>query len=348
MRYIGRKNALLKFIEEPLIENNISSGIFCDIFSGTTVVAQYFKTKGFEVIANDYMFFSYVFQKSYIENNLEPKFEGLSKIITKPSLNKILDYLNNLNGKKGFVYKNFCVEGSKNSKYERNYFSTENAKKIDEIRETIESWKNEKQITETEFYILLTVLIEAIPFVSNISGTYGAFLKINDPRMFKKIFLKYPKLISSKKHHKANFIDSNELIRKIECDILYIDPPYNKRQYPSNYHMLETITVWDKKLLDSKTGLRPWKHQKSLYCSTTKCITIFEDLIKNANCKYILFSYNTEGIIPYDEIIRILSNKGEVKVYKQDYIRYKSNSRKNDAQKFLHELLFFVKVTNHL
>lgn len=177
MRYIGRKNALLKFIEEPLIENNISSGIFCDIFSGTTVVAQYFKTKGFEVIANDYMFFSYVFQKSYIENNLEPKFEGLSKIITKPSLNKILDYLNNLNGKKGFVYKNFCVEGSKNSKYERNYFSTENAKKIDEIRETIESWKNEKQITETEFYILLTVLIEAIPFVSNISGTYGVFFE---------------------------------------------------------------------------------------------------------------------------------------------------------------------------
>lgn len=344
MRYIGRKNALLDFIEKPLIENNISSGIFCDIFSGTTVVAQYFKKKGFEIIANDYMYFSYVFQKAYIENNLKPKYFDLSNIIKKPTLEKVLDYLNNLKEKKGFIYKNFCVDGSKNSKFERNYFSSENAMKIDIIRETIEFWKTENFITETEFYVLLTSLIEAVPFISNISGTYGAFLKINDPRMSKKIFLKFPELITSTKSHKANFLDSNDLIRKIKCDILYIDPPYNKRQYPSNYHMLETIAVWDKELLDSKTGLRPWNNQKSLYCSTVKCVKIFEDLIKNSDCNYILFSYNTEGIIPYDEILRILSNKGSVQVYKQDYRRFKSNSRKSDAKKFLHELLFFVKV----
>jgi len=337
MRYIGRKNALLEFIFEPLRENKITSGVFCDIFSGTTVVAQYFKRKRFDIIANDYMFFSYVFQKAYIENNTEPKFSKLSKIIPKPNLEETFDYLNNLEGKKGFIYKSFCVEGSKNSKFERNYFSTENAMKIDVIRETIESWKIKKLITGTEFYILLTALIEAVPFVSNISGTYGAFLKINDPRMFKKIFLEYPKLIYSNKSYKANFTDSNKLIKKIKCDILYIDPPYNKRQYPSNYHMLETIAEWDKKLLDTKTGLRPWDHQKSLYCSTRKCIEVFEDLINNADCKYILFSYNTEGIIPTDEIMRILENKGVVQEYEQDYLRFKSNSRKSDVKKFLKE-----------
>lgn len=346
MRYIGRKNALLEFIEKPLIENNITSGIFCDIFSGTTVVAQHFKKKGFEVISNDYMFFSYIFQKAYIENNVEPNFNGLVKIIKEHSLEKVIEYLNSLQGKNGFVYKNFCVDGSKDSKYERNYFSAENAMKIDAIRETIESWRHEKIITENEFYILLTALIETIPFVSNISGTYGAFLKINDPRMLKQIMLKIPKLIKSEKQNKGNFTDSNELIKKIKCDILYIDPPYNKRQYPANYHMLETIAVWDKKLLDTKTGLRPWIHQKSLYCSTNKCVSVFEDLINNADCKYILFSYNSEGIIPREEIMRILSNKGQVQVYEQDYLRFKSNSRKDDAKKFLRELLFFVKVKN--
>ncbi len=344
MRYIGRKNALLEFIEKPLIENNIISGKFCDIFSGTTVVAQHFKKKGFEITSNDYMYFSYVFQKAYIENNTTPKFNGLSNIIKNPDLEKVVDHLNNLKGKKGFIYKNFCVEGSKDSKFERNYFSSENTMQIDMVRETIESWKTEKLITETEFCILLTTLIEAIPFVSNISGTYGAFLKINDPRMLKKITLKLPELINSKKSHSVNFLDSNELIKKIKCDILYIDPPYNKRQYPSNYHMLETVAVWDKKLLDTKTGLRPWNDQKSLYCSTVKCTKVFEDLIDNADCKYILFSYNTEGIIPYDEIMRILEKKGTVQVYKQDYLRFKSHSRKSDAKKFLYELLFFVNV----
>jgi adenine-specific DNA-methyltransferase len=344
MRYIGRKNALLEFIEKPLIENNITSGVFCDIFSGTTAVAQYFKKKKFKIISNDYMYFSYVFQKAYIENNSEPNYSDLSKIISNPNLQKVLDYLNNIKGEKGFIYKNFCVKGSKNSEFERNYFSAENAMKIDAIRETIELWKNKKKITETEFYILLTTLIEAVPFVSNISGTYGAFLKIDDPRMSKPIFLKFPKLLDCNKSHKVFFDDSNELIKKIKCDILYIDPPYNKRQYPANYHMLETIAVWDKKLLDIKTGLRPWSNQKSKYCSTVKCVDVFEDLINNADCKYILFSYNTEGIIPYDEIMRILSNKGQVQVCKQDYLRFKSNSRKTDAKKFLHELLFFVKV----
>ena len=163
--------------------------------------------------------------------------------------------------------------------------------------------------------------------------------------MFKPVLLKVPELIISTKTHQCNFTDVNDLIKKIKCDVLYLDPPYNSRQYPANYHMLETIAVWDKKLLDSKTGLREWSHQKSLYCSKVKCVNVFEDLITNAKCKYILFSYNTEGIIPYDEIMRILSNKGKVQVYKQDYLRFKSHSRKKDAEKFLHELLFFVKVT---
>lgn len=291
------------------------------------------------------MTYSYVFQKTYIENNTTLAFSGLKKIIDNPSITNAINFLNNLKGIDGFVFKNFSLEGSKNSNFQRNYFSTENAQKIDAIREQIEEWKSDGIITELEYYILLCAILEAIPFVSNIAGTFGAFLKIDDPRKYKHFVINAPELIKSKLNHKCHLMDSNELIKKIKCDVLYLDPPYNTRQYPANYHMLETIAVWDKKLLDSKTGLRPWAHQKSLYCSKSQCVSIFEDLIKNANCKYVLFSYNSEGLIPYDEISRILSKKGKLTTFKQEYRRFKSNSRDKKVDKNVYELLFFVKVS---
>ena len=344
MRYIGNKINLLEFIEKPLKENGIKDGVVCDIFSGTTNVAKHFKKLGYEMITNDNMTYSYVFQKAYIENNKTPKFLKLEKIIPSPNIENVFTYLNNLKGKKGFIYKNFCKEGSKNSTYERNYFSDENAKKIDVMRETLEGWKDKKLITKNEFYIILSAILEGIPFISNISGTYGAFLKIDDPRMSKTFTIKVPELIKSKKSHKCYNTDSNELIKKITCDVLYVDPPYNHRQYAPNYHMWETVAVWDKQLLDSMTGLRPYNDQKSLYCMKGKCVKAFEDLIENASCKHILFSYNSEGIMSDGQIKKILSNKGKVKRYTKDYRRFKSNSKSKSAKKQIKEFVYYLKV----
>ena len=344
MRYIGNKINLLEFIEKPLKENGIKDGVVCDIFSGTTNVAKHFKKLGYEIISNDNMMYSYVFQKAYIENNKTPKFLKLEKIISNPNIENVFAYLNNLKGKKGFIYKNFCKEGSKNSTYERNYFSDENAKKIDVMRETLEGWKDKKLITKNEFYIILSAILEEIPFISNISGTYGAFLKIDDPRMSKTFTIKVPELIKSKKSHKCYNTDSNELIKKITCDVLYVDPPYNHRQYAPNYHMWETVAVWDKQLLDSMTGLRPYNDQKSLYCMKGKCVKAFEDLIENASCKHILFSYNSEGIMSDGQIKKILSNKGKVKRYTKDYRRFKSNSKSKSAKKQIKEFVYYLKV----
>lgn len=344
MRYIGNKINLLEFIEKPLKENGIKDGVVCDIFSGTTNVAKHFKKLGYEIISNDNMMYSYVFQKAYIENNKTPKFLKLEKIIPNPNIENVFAYLNNLKGKKGFIYKNFCKEGSKNSTYERNYFSDENAKKIDVMRETLEGWKDKKLITKNEFYIILSAILEEIPFISNISGTYGAFLKIDDPRMSKTFTIKVPELIKSKKSHKCYNTDSNELIKKITCDVLYVDPPYNHRQYAPNYHMWETVAVWDKQLLDSMTGLRPYNDQKSLYCMKGKCVKAFEDLIENASCKHILFSYNSEGIMSDGQIKKILSNKGKVKRYTKDYRRFKSNSKSKSAKKQIKEFVYYLKV----
>ena len=344
MRYIGSKKDLLDFIYSPFREHCMNRGVFLDAFTGTTVVAQFFKRKGFTVIANDIMTYSYVLARTYICTSSAPSFEGLSSTIESPSLRRVIRFLNGLRGEKGFVYRTYSLEGTKGEKFERNYFSSENAQRIDAMRDTIALWKEEGRISEDEYYVLLCSLLEAVPFVSNIAGTYGAFLKIKDPRMFKPLILKPPRLICCSNHHRCYNEDANELVKRVTCDILYIDPPYNTRQYAANYHILEMIGVWDKKIKDTKTGLIPWKNKKSRYCSKIECTSALEELIMNAKCEYIIMSYNSEGIIPHDEIVRILSTKGNVIEYKKSYRRFKSN-RKGQRKPALKELLFFVKET---
>ncbi|MFA5020398.1 MAG: DNA adenine methylase [Candidatus Pacearchaeota archaeon] len=346
MRYIGNKKNLLEFIYSVVIENKLPVATFCDIFAGTANVAKFFKSKGFEIISNDIMTYSYVFSRAYICNNKMPSFSGLSNEIKEPDIFKVITFLNNQEGKKGFIYENYCSDGTRDKKFIRNYFSKENAMKIDSIREKIQNWKDNRKITENEFYILLCALLEVIPSVSNISGTYGAFLKINDPRMFKPLLLEVPTLVESYSEHECYQEDANKLIKEISPSILYLDPPYNERQYASNYHILESVAIWDKQISDSKTGLRPYEDKKSDYCYKNKCITAFEELINNARCEFILMSYNTEGIIPQNEIMRILSKKGKVTIYHQDYRRYKSNSNGDLLKENLKELLFFVRITN--
>lgn len=342
MRYIGNKKDLLGFIEKPLIEHRIKKSSICDIFSGSASVAKYFKQKNYEVISNDNMFYSYIFQQAYIGNDdPRPKFSGLKDVIPNVSLPRIIEFLNQLQGDEGFMFKNFSKIGSYELEKPRNYLSDFNAKKIDSIREKIKEWYDDNRLEDKEYYILLSMLIESIPFVSNISGTYGAYLKINDPRMFKTLVLKIPDLLSNGKKNKCYNKDSNTLIKNIETDILYIDPPYNQRQYPSNYHLWETVAVWDKQITDTQTGLRKYDDQKSLFCSKVKCESAFVDLIHNASSNYIILSYSSEGIMSMNTIMNILEKKGKVTHYEHTFRRFKSNSR-NNKDNHVSEWLFFV------
>lgn len=359
MRFIGNKLNLLPFIWEVANKGNIHSGTLCDIFTGTTNVARFFKRKGFKIISNDLLHFSYAFQQAYIKNNQYPSFSLLIRTLKIPeyreslfgsekeNLIRVINYLNKLKGKKSFIYQNYSYEGTKGKKHARCYFSAKNAMKIDLIRDTIQKWYNSGLINEQEFYVLVTSLIEAVPFVSNISGTYGAFLKKWDKRAFKPLTLTAPDLIMSNVEHEVHREDANKLIREISCDVLYIDPPYNTRQYVTNYHILETIEAWDNPKIYGKTGLRPYEDQKSAYCSRDKCKEAFADLIENAKCKHILFSYNTEGLIPRDFIVRTLSKKGILKVYERPYRRFKSDSNNEKRQYKEHalkEIIYYVKI----
>ena len=183
MRYIGNKTNLLNNIDQVIKENcDGEEKIFCDLFSGTSSVARYFKNR-YKIISNDLLYFSYVLQKATIENNNIPEFK---KLKNKLKTENILDYLemskiNSKENNKKFIYKNY----SPNENCERMYLTSQNAQRIDYIRNTIEKWKVEELIDDSEYFYLLASLIEGVPFISNITGTYGAYLKDWDKRALK-------------------------------------------------------------------------------------------------------------------------------------------------------------------
>ena len=339
MRYIGSKKLLLGDIERVIEENTVSAKTFCDIFSGTASVANHFKNK-YKIISNDLLYFSYCIQKAVIENNSIPSFKTLG---FNP-----LEYFNNLTDtelerlpeEKRFCFNNYSPAGG------RLYLNEKNSLKIDYIRNTVEDWKKKALITESEYYYLVAVLTNAIPFVSNISGTYGAYNKFWDKRALKDLTLKEIEILDNKKNNTAFNTDANTLIKNIEGDILYIDPPYNKRQYSSNYHLLETVAKYDFPILKGVTGIRE-NEIKSDYCKKKVVLNAFEDLVKNAKFKYIIVSYSTEGLMGINEIENVLCKYGtNYKMYEIDYRRFKSRGKcrgKCNCEGNLKELIFYAR-----
>ena len=360
MRFIGSKENLLDYIEFFVKEKGINGEVFCDLFSGTASVGKHFKKLGYKIISTDILYFSYVLQKVYIEQNKYPKFSRLTKYLgIKPlkvtlfenedqNAKAIVNYLNNIESLEGYIYKNYSPEGTKDQKYIRKYFTGENAKRIDAIRERIKEWKQEDLVNEREFFYLLASLIEAVPFVSNISGTYGAFLKNWDKRAFKKLTLEAPVIIESNTSHKVFNIDGIELLDKVgKIDILYLDPPYNERQYAPNYHILETIAKWDNPRIKGVTGLRGYNDQKSEFCNVATALKAMEQIVKKKNVKHLVLSYNSEGIMPKKELLALFNGYGKTEVIEQNYQRYKSNSN-GELNNKVKERLYYLKPLHSL
>lgn len=337
MRYIGSKATLVKNIESCILTNiKTEQKTFCDIFSGTGIVARYFKPQ-YEIISNDSLYFSYVIQKSLIENNSTPAFSQLKDTVGNPFF-----YLENTplpaQNTENFVEENYSPSG----KAGRMYFTSENAHRIDFIRTTIEQWKIEKKLTQSEYYCLLASLIEAVPFVSNITGTYGAYLKNWDKRALKKIELPQFDIYDNNRNNKSYNEDVFDLIKHISGDILYLDPPYNSRQYAPNYHVLETIARYDNPMLTGVTGMRPYSNQKSVFCSKHEVGDAFEQLVRNADFSHIVLSYNSTGLMKEEFIERIFKDNGISSTYSLQKIPYRKYKSKIFDESDVCEYLFYI------
>ena len=320
MNYIGSKFKLSSWIYEEvtrIVGNDLSNKIFCDIFAGTGIVGRTFKKEVKKVISNDLEHYSYVLNKNYIENHEEIK-----------DKEKYIEELNNLSLiDNGFIYQNYCM----GSGSERQYFNDKNGKKIDTIRTKIKQWYYNKEINDNLYYFLLASLLESADKVVNTASVYGAFLKYIKMSASKDLILKPAVFIENDNQHQVFNMDSNELIKEISGDILYLDPPYNQRQYSDNYHMLNTITKYDDFIPKGKTGLR--EYTRSDYCKKSEVHNSFEDLIKNAKFKYIFLSYNNEGLMSVREIKNIMQRHGKYSVLKKEYQRFKTDKTKNRKYK---------------
>ncbi len=327
-------------------------GTFCDLFAGTGIVGSYFKKKGYKIIANDIQYYSYVLNRHYIGNHEELTFLKLEKELPKlkeveieDRKNYVCDYLSELKGKKGFIYKNYCLGGTKDKGEPRQYFSNENGMRCDAIRQKIEDWKTEKIISDDEYYFLITSLVESIDKYANTASVYGAFLKKLKKTAQNNLILKPVELIINDQEHEVFNADINEIIEKVNGDILYLDPPYNHRQYATNYHLLETIAKYDNPKIHGKTGLREYQSQKSLYCSRSQVKKSFKDLILKARAKYIFLSYNNEGLMALDDIKEIMSLRGKYGYFTKEYNRFradKEESRNHKGKKTVEYLHYVV------
>jgi adenine-specific DNA-methyltransferase len=354
MNYIGSKLKLLKFLEDSINKVVTDKDYrFSDLFAGTGVVGQYFKRKWHQVTANDLQYYSFVINKNYIWNHKDLHFvwlvETFPQILTsniKSRKQIILDYLQNLKGKKWFIYKNYALGGTKWTEHERLYFSDENAMKCDAIRSQIEKWKKEEKITDNEYYFLLTSLLEAIDKVANTASVYGAFLKKLKISALKPLTLLSPDFYLNDHDHEVHNADILEVAKMTSHDVVYLDPPYNERQYSANYHILETIAKYDNPTIKWKTGLRDYSKQKSDYCKKSEVKKSFSDLIQTLDAKYIFLSYNNEGLMSLEEIREIMSTRWDYGVFEQKYQRFKADKTesRNHKKDFVVEYLHYVKV----
>lgn len=302
---------LLDTIHNVTGYTNGNGRIFADLFAGTGTVGAAYKQKGYHVIANDAQYYSYVLNKHLIEN--------VPLLDASPLLR-----LNSLPCVDGFVYNNYC-HGSGS---ERNYFSDVNGRKCDTLRTELEKMHNNGDIADAEYYWFLASLINSVDKYANTASVYGAFLKHIKKSAQKEFALELLPVIEGTKGKVYNE-DANALIRHISGDILYLDPPYNERQYCTNYHVLETIARYDNPVLHGKTGLRDCTHQKSLFCSKKTAVDAFDDLLSHADFKYIFLSYNNEGLMPFDTIKTIMSKYGMYTCYTKDYRRFKADRNEN-------------------
>jgi len=353
MRYIGNKTRLLGFINGVLTRRGINGGLAVDPFTGTASVARALKRRGFRVIAADVMEYAYVFGRAYVEVSAEPDFSRLEPELdgAPPTLGGVVAYLNRLPPEPGFIHEQFSPEGAGGAVYGRRYFTPENAARIDAVRSTLHRWRAASLLDDDGYHVLLAALIEAADRVANTTGVYAAFVKSWQPNALRPLRLEPPTLLPGT-GCRAVRTDALELVRELPpFDLLYLDPPYNTRQYPGYYHIPELIAIgWfeERPTLRGKTGLLPDADKRSDWARRGRCEEALANLVATARWRHLVMSYNTEGIIPETTIERILKECGRPSTYrryKRTYRRYRSDADSVNRRyrgDVVHEYLYCV------
>ena len=348
IEYLGNKRQLEHFILDGIRKHTEENCTTClDAFCGSGSISALLKRQGYSVTANDFMSFASHMTAAVLLNDHAPAFHMLVQNgimeASHDTYALVLEYLNSLPGRTGFITRNYSPESVRYCDVERMYFTVENARRIDAIREKIKEW--DPYLQENEKSLLLADLVEAVSSVSNIAGTYGCYMKHWKKKALFPLTLKMSTFIPGRAGavYSVSNREVNEIIGAGTYDIVYADPPYTKRQYSAYYHLLETIVLWDEPALEGSTGLRDWKQKSSDFCYKRKAPAALQYLVEHVNCRYFVLSYSDEGQIPHAEIMRILSGRGSVRTEESAYKRYKSNNADNQRKDVV-ERIYLLKM----
>jgi len=334
VRYIGNKTKLLGFIRRILKLRSIAGGVAVDPFCGTASVARELKRLGFHVVAGDIMEYAHVLAKAYVETTAEPNVGAVAQVLGThgADLRVVLRELNRLPAAPGFITENFSAPLVATRRSARMYFTHENAARIDAIRTLLHEWRRDALIGDAAYFTLLAALIEAADRVANTTGVYAAYVKSWQPNARRPLELQPHRLVTGNGCY-AKRADALALIREQEpFELLYLDPPYNGRQYAGYYHLPELIALgWfdTAPVLRGKTGLLPDADKRSDWSRRKRCERALEELLATARCKHIVMSYNAEGIIPESIVERLLKQYGRRETYqryRKSYRRYRSDA----------------------
>lgn len=346
-RYIGNKTKLLPELMSAILTAAPANGTVVDLMAGTGSVSVALRKNGFHVIASDMMTYSKHHLVTQLLMNRPPDFEGLKAHLPEGAragfgYEAVLAHLNSLPPKKSYFYREFSPEGTPaNGTPSRKYFTAENAQKIDSIRETINEWIENQWITEYESSVLKHTLIMAVNDVANISGTYGYFLSSFNKNSLEPLFLKPAAFIAEGSiNHTVLQGFAEDISASITADLCYIDPPYMKRQYAANYHILETIARGDFPDAVGKSGLRDWWDQHSKFCTKTEIRSSFEKVISSMDCPKFFISYSEDGLLSIEELMELFSKFGRVSYRSIEYPRFRSNN--SPLAKDLDEYLIYL------
>ena len=320
MRYIGNKTRLLPFILRILEREKILVGSVHDAFAGTASVSRALKAQGWRVYSSDLLMSSYVFQRAYVVA------EG-----PDPLLAEMARDLSSLPARIGFISQYFSPAGGSLSEG-RMYFTPENAGRIDAAREELEIWRKAGTIGEDSYYLLLAAILEGADKVANTAGVYASYMKRWQPNAQRPFAIAPEEPLKGSAPAEAFLMDATEAAKSIEdVDLVYIDPPYNSRQYVAYYHIPEILARgWADStpairgrvgLLASEEGRSQWSHGRRVQ-------KLFSALLRTTNARNALVSFNSEGHLKPDVLLALLEKAavdGKVSHFSQRYRRYRAD-----------------------
>jgi adenine-specific DNA-methyltransferase len=342
--YIGNKRKLLRLIGDAIKATGADpkAATFLDLFSGSGVVARFAKKRGFRVVANDWEPYAEAINGSYIAQNAAPVF-GRGK-----TYKKIIGELNNLPPLEGWVTQHLCPESDEHYDIERDrlFYTRVNGMRLDAMREKIQTWTTDGTIDKRQAASLLAPLLYQACYTSNTSGVFKGFhngwggqTRTALYRIKSRLTLAPAIFFDNCRKNEVFRNDATKLARSYAIkgpSIAYIDPPYNQHPYGSNYHVLNSIALWDKPHLTpkiegrNKAAIRTdWRtERRSKYNSKHEALAAYEELLDAVSADWILTSYSTDGNMTLENLVRAACRAGATTVLTQGYKRYRVSSQR--------------------